>query len=175
MGALGRLSSLMELSSLRLCLWQRQCNPLRYWQTQCNQATRQSECDSPLRGQSHSLCLLTFQHLLHIQNLVTPAIWYNIRRFRRLVSPLGASGSGFGIFQPPPVQNVEREKSASPFSRLSRQHAKTPNKQGLFAFRPRIKTSPEWDGVDGCVWYYIARRLDKAVIFGVERLPRIGV
>ena len=25
------------------------------------------------------------------------------------------------------------------------------------------------------VWYYIARRLDKAVIFGVERLPRIGV
>ena len=27
----------------------------------------------------------------------------------------------------------------------------------------------------GPVWYYIARRLDKAVIFGVERLPRIGV
>ena len=27
---------------------------------------------------------------------------------------------------------------------------KTPNKQGLFDFRPRIKTSPEWDGVDGC-------------------------
>ena len=27
----------------------------------------------------------------------------------------------------------------------------------------------------GSVWYYIARRLDKAVIFGVERLPRIGV
>ena len=53
------LSSLMELFSLSLCLWQRQCNPIRYWQTQCNQATRQSECDSPLRGQSHSLCLLT--------------------------------------------------------------------------------------------------------------------
>ena len=59
------------------------------------------------------------QHLLHIQNLVTPEIWYNIRRFRRLVSPLGASGSGFGIFLPPPVQDAEREKSASPFSRLS--------------------------------------------------------
>ena len=42
------------------------------------------------------------QHLLHIQNLVTPEIWYNIRRFRRLISPLGASGSGFGIFLPPP-------------------------------------------------------------------------
>ena len=38
------------------------------------------------------------QHLLHIQNLVTPEIWYNSRRFRRSVSPLGASGSGFGIF-----------------------------------------------------------------------------
>ena len=49
------------------------------------------------------------QHLSHIQNLVTPGIWYNIRRFRRLVSPLGASGSGFGIFQPPPVQDAERE------------------------------------------------------------------
>ena len=49
------------------------------------------------------------QHLLHIQNLVTPEIWYNTRRFRRSVSPLGASGSGFGIFQPPPRQN-EREK-----------------------------------------------------------------
>ena len=47
------------------------------------------------------------QHLLHIQNLVTPEIWYNIRRFRRLVSPLGASGSDFGIFQPPPVKNAE--------------------------------------------------------------------
>ena len=44
------------------------------------------------------------QHLLHIQNLVTPEIWYNIRRFRRLISPLGASGSGFGIFQPPPLE-----------------------------------------------------------------------
>ena len=43
------------------------------------------------------------QHLSHIQNLVTPEIWYNIRRFRRLVSPLGASGSGFGIFHPPPI------------------------------------------------------------------------
>ena len=64
------------------------------------------------------------QHLLHIQNLVTPEIWYNIRRFRRLISPLGASGSGFGIFLPPPVQNVEREESASPFSHLSRRHAK---------------------------------------------------
>ncbi len=50
------------------------------------------------------------QHLLHIQNLVTPEIWYNIRRFRRLVSPLGASGSGFGIFQPPPDFKVEKEK-----------------------------------------------------------------
>lgn len=34
--------------------------------------------------------------------LVTPEIWYNTRRFRRSVSPLGASGSGFGIFLPPP-------------------------------------------------------------------------
>ena len=34
------------------------------------------------------------QHLSHIQNLVTPEIWYNIRRFRRLISLLGASGSG---------------------------------------------------------------------------------
>lgn len=59
------------------------------------------------------------QHLSHIQNLVTPEIWYNIRRFRRLVSPLGASGSGFGIFQPPPLTGAEREKSASPLSRLS--------------------------------------------------------
>ena len=59
MGALWMLSSLMELFFLRLYLWQRQCNPIRYWQTQCNQAARQSECDSPLRGQSHSLCLLT--------------------------------------------------------------------------------------------------------------------
>ena len=42
------------------------------------------------------------QHLLHIQNLVTPEIWYNSRRFLRLVSPLVASGSGFVIFQPPP-------------------------------------------------------------------------
>ena len=42
------------------------------------------------------------QHLLHIQNLVTPEIWYNIRRFQRLISPLGASGSDFGIFLPPP-------------------------------------------------------------------------
>ena len=41
------------------------------------------------------------QHLLHIQNLVTPEICYNTGHFRRLVSPLGASGSGFGIFQPP--------------------------------------------------------------------------
>ena len=64
------------------------------------------------------------QHLLHIQNLVTPEIWYNTRRFRRSVSPLGASGSGFGIFQPPPLLKVEREKSASPFSRLFRRLAK---------------------------------------------------
>ena len=47
------------------------------------------------------------QHLSHIQNLVTPEIWYNIRRFRRLVSPLGASGSGFGIFQPPPLKTCK--------------------------------------------------------------------
>ena len=64
------------------------------------------------------------QHLLHIQNLVTPEIWYNIRRFRRLISPLGASGSGFGIFLPPPVKKSEREKPASLFSRLSCRHAK---------------------------------------------------
>lgn len=50
------------------------------------------------------------QHLSHIQNLVTPEIWYNIRRFRRLVSPLGASGSGFGIFQPPPLEGTRRLK-----------------------------------------------------------------
>lgn len=50
------------------------------------------------------------QHLLHIQNLVTPEIWYNTRRFRRLVSPLGASGSGFGIFQPPPLEGTRRLK-----------------------------------------------------------------
>ena len=50
------------------------------------------------------------QHLLHIQNLVTPEIWYNIRRFRRLISPLGASGSGFGIFLPPPSKNCQVAK-----------------------------------------------------------------
>lgn len=49
------------------------------------------------------------QHLSHIQNLVTPETWYNIRRFRRAVSPLGASGSGFGIFQPPPKIQTRRE------------------------------------------------------------------
>ena len=49
------------------------------------------------------------QHLLHIQNLVTPEICYNTRRFRRLVSPFGASGSGFGIFQIPPSRNTGRE------------------------------------------------------------------
>ena len=49
------------------------------------------------------------QHLSHIQNLVTPETWYNIRRFRRAVSPLGASGSGFGIFQPPPEVQTKRE------------------------------------------------------------------
>ena len=43
------------------------------------------------------------RHLLHIQNLVTPEIWYNIRRLQRLISPLGASGSDFGIFLPPPL------------------------------------------------------------------------
>ena len=64
MGALWMLSSLMELFSLRLYLWQRQCDPIRYWQTQCNHTTRQSECDSPLRGQSHSLCLLTRHNLI---------------------------------------------------------------------------------------------------------------
>ena len=48
------------------------------------------------------------QHLLHIQNLVTPEICYNTRRFRRLISLLGASGSGFGIFLPPPIHAVER-------------------------------------------------------------------
>ena len=37
------------------------------------------------------------QHLLHIQNLVTPEICYNIKHLRGSVSPLGASGSGFGI------------------------------------------------------------------------------
>ena len=42
------------------------------------------------------------RHLFHIQNLVAPETWYNIRRFRKSVSPLGASGSGIGIFQPPP-------------------------------------------------------------------------
>ena len=51
------------------------------------------------------------QHLLHIQNLVTPEIWYNIRSFRRLISLLGASGSSFGIFLPPPIRYTEREKS----------------------------------------------------------------
>ena len=50
------------------------------------------------------------RHLLHIQNLVTPEIWYNIRRFRRLISPLGASGSGFGIFLPPPLEGTRRLK-----------------------------------------------------------------
>ena len=51
------------------------------------------------------------QHLLHIQNLVTPEIWYNIRRFRRLISPLGASGSGFGIFLPPPLEKHQHENA----------------------------------------------------------------
>lgn len=37
------------------------------------------------------------QHLLHIQNLVTPEIYYNTKSLRGLVSPLGASGAGFGI------------------------------------------------------------------------------
>ena len=37
------------------------------------------------------------QHLLHIQNLVTPEICYNIRRLRGSVSPFGLSESGFGI------------------------------------------------------------------------------
>lgn len=50
------------------------------------------------------------QHLLHIQNLVTPEMCYNTRRFRRLVSPLGASGSGFGIFLPPPLEGTRRLK-----------------------------------------------------------------
>ena len=59
MGALWMFSSLMELFSLGLYLWQRQCNPIRYWQTQCNHTTRQSECDCPRSGESHSLCLLT--------------------------------------------------------------------------------------------------------------------
>ena len=79
------------------------------------------------------------QHLLHIRNLVTPEIWYNIRRFRRLVSPLGASGSGFGIFQPPPVKDAEREKSATPFSCLSDRNAKNAPKTcaGLSQSPPR--------------------------------------
>ena len=66
------------------------------------------------------------QHLSHIQNLVTPEIWYNIRRFRRLISLLGASGSGFGIFLPPPVRHTEREKSASPICFILPRHAKDP-------------------------------------------------
>ena len=33
--------------------------PLWIRQIQCNQAERQSKCDSPLRGQSHLLCLVT--------------------------------------------------------------------------------------------------------------------
>ena len=66
------------------------------------------------------------QHLSHIQNLVTPEIWYNIRRFRRLVSPLGASGSGFGIFQPPPIHDTEREKLASPLCFIIRRLPKNP-------------------------------------------------
>ena len=65
------------------------------------------------------------QHLSHIQNLVTPEIWYNIRRFRRLISPLGASGSGFGIFLPPPVHDAEREKFASPIYFSAEQQDKT--------------------------------------------------
>ena len=40
-------------------------------------------------------------------------------------------------------------------------------KHGEIAAKMKSATGP--------VWYYIARRLDKAVIFGVERLPRIGV
>lgn len=51
------------------------------------------------------------QHLSHIQNLVTPETWYNIRRFRRAVSPFGASGSGFGIFQPPPLKILRSRES----------------------------------------------------------------
>ena len=72
------------------------------------------------------------QHLLHIQNLVTPEIWYNIRRFRRLISPLGASGSGFGIFLPPPVCKSEREKFASLFSRFYAESSKKSRFIGVF-------------------------------------------
>ena len=64
------------------------------------------------------------QHLLHIQNLVTPEIWYNIRRFRRLISPLGASGSGFGIFLPPPLPIPQ--SSNSPLHALHVLHGSTP-------------------------------------------------
>ena len=40
--------------------------------------------------------------------------------------------------------------SLLPFLATPTNTQKTPNKQGLFDFLPRIKTSLEWDGVDGC-------------------------
>ena len=82
------------------------------------------------------------QHLLHIQNLVTPEIWYNIRRFRRLISPLGASGSGFGIFLPPPAFSQQSCASAQKIpSNLGissfHNHQFVPACQGAFReFRP---------------------------------------
>ena len=105
MGALWMLSSLMELFSLRLCPWQRQCNPIRYWQTQCNHTTRQSECDSPLRGQSHSLCLITPEEIFLPPLARRRRIWYTTRTFRsngvvaQLVSALDCRSGGCG-FEP---------------------------------------------------------------------------
>ena len=91
------------------------------------------------------------QHLLHIQNLVTPEIWYNIRRFRRLISPLGASGSGFGIFLPPPSKKSEREKFASLFYYFSGGFPEKPRFTWVFSLHGRNKNFSRVGRGRGCV------------------------
>ena len=66
-----------------ICFMVELMQPLWIRQIQCNQAERQSKCDSPLRGQSHLLCLVTFLLDNAEKKRVLVNMWYNAGRLAR--------------------------------------------------------------------------------------------
>ena len=112
------------------------------------------------------------QHLLHIQNLVTPEICYNTRRFRRSASPRGASGSGFGIFQPPPI--VQRAGMFGATILAQREMGEKVHTRGL----PRPSERSECDGLATLKWipHHICTlaNMVRKTFFGYSSVASLG-
>ncbi len=66
-----------------LPLWQVECDSPCPWQIQCTQPIRQGECDSPLRGQSHSPCLITDSWTFRCRCNGSAKLCYTDRQMKR--------------------------------------------------------------------------------------------